>query len=215
MIIHRRRWDSRRGERRVWVGTHGWVWPARTPRRRSSCGQTAPRPWRPSSPGRVASSCGGGECRVRRENTLSVLRERLTFIFLGTALYDCQCMAYSLTRNYYTFLARPYPHTIRTKRGSSSDGRASALHAEGTGIDALLLQFIFYFLFLTGSRRDIGSTGRLHKTTVYDPTVRAAVHVSRFFGVPRAACFCPRHIYFTARPIKFRFRHRSAENPQR
>ena len=90
---------------------------------------------------------------MRRENTLSVLRERFTFIFLGTALYDCQCMAYSLTRNYYTFLARPYPHTIRTKRGSSSDGRASALHAEGTGIDALLLQFIFYFLFLTGSRR--------------------------------------------------------------
>ena len=62
-------------------------------------GKLPPRPWRPSSPGRVASSCGGGECRVRRENTLSVLRERLTFIFLGTALYDCQCMAYSLTRN--------------------------------------------------------------------------------------------------------------------
>ena len=116
---------------------------------------------------------------MRRENTLSVLRERLTFIFLGTALYDCQCMAYSLTRNYYTFLARPYPHTIRTKRGSSSDGRASALHAEGTGIDALLLQFVFYFLFLTGSRRDIGSAIKVIKRR---STIRRSALPSTFPG---------------------------------
>jgi hypothetical protein len=63
------------------------------------------------------------------------------------------------------------------------------LHAEGTGIDALLLQFVFYFFFLTGSRRGHRIRDKSHKTTVYDPTVRAAVHVSRFFGVPGAACF--------------------------
>ena len=33
-------------------------------------------------------------------------------------------------------------------RGCSSNGRASALHAEGTGIDTLLLHFFFFFLKL-------------------------------------------------------------------
>ena len=55
------------GEGRVTAGTHGWVWPARSPRRDSSCGQTAQPPWRPSLPGRVASDCVGGRPRGRRE----------------------------------------------------------------------------------------------------------------------------------------------------
>ena len=44
---------------------------------------------------------------------------------------------------------RPYDSN---KKGSSSDGRASALHAEGRGIDALLLNSYFAFFLLTGSR---------------------------------------------------------------
>ena len=50
---------------------------------------------------------------------------------------------HSLGRRQNTFLPRLFARTIRTKRGSSSDGRASALHAEGRGIDALLLHFVF------------------------------------------------------------------------
>ena len=36
-------------------------------------------------------------CDVKTRSRFCPLR--LTFIFLGTALCDCQCMAYSLTRN--------------------------------------------------------------------------------------------------------------------
>ena len=60
------------GEGRVSAGTHGWVWPARNPRRGSSCGQTAQPPWRPSLPGRVASDCVGERPRGRREKTCGV-----------------------------------------------------------------------------------------------------------------------------------------------
>ena len=130
------------GEARVCAGTHGWVWPARSPRRDSSCGQTAQPPWRPSLPGRVASDCVGGRPRGRREKHRGVCQTN-TFISLRTAMLACWRMAHSLGRRQNTFLPRLFARTIRTKRGSSSDGRASALHAEGRGIDALLLQFVF------------------------------------------------------------------------
>ena len=139
-------------EGRVSAGTHGWVWPARSPRRGSSCGQTAQPPWRPSLPGRVASDCVGGRPRGRRETPRCVPNGN-TFISLRTAKLACWRMAHSLGRRQNTFLPRLFARTNRPKRGSSSDGRASALHAEGRGIDALLLQIVFFAFFsLTGSR---------------------------------------------------------------
>ena len=38
--------------------------------------------------------------------------------------------------------------------GCSSNGRASALHAEGTGIDTLLLHFFFFFFFFFGAAKE-------------------------------------------------------------
>lgn len=131
------------GEARVCAGTHGWVWPARSPRRDSSCGQTAQPPWRPSLPGRVASDCVGGRPRGRREKHRGVCQTVTPSYLSEPPSLRVSVWRHSLGRRQNTFLPRLFARTIRTKRGSSSDGRASALHAEGRGIDALLLQFVF------------------------------------------------------------------------
>ena len=180
-VVDGKKGSGREGEGRVSAGTHGWVWPARSPRRGSSCGQTAQSPWRPSLPGRVASDCVGGRPRGRREKHRGVCQTN-TFISLRTAMLACWRMAHSLGRRQNTFLPRLFARTIRTKRGSSSDGRASALHAEGRGIDALLLQIVFLpFFSLTGSRTkpELHSPKRA-MTPVCDPC-REKSHVSRFF----------------------------------
>ena len=93
------------------------------------------------------------DVRVGAVRNTAVCAKRNTLISLRTAKLACWRMAHSLGRRQNTFLPRLFARTIRTKRGSSSDGRASALHAEGRGIDALLLQIVFFAFFsLTGSR---------------------------------------------------------------
>ena len=80
-------------------------------------------------------------------------------------------MAHSLGRRQNTFLPKLFARTIRTKRGSSSDGRASALHAEGRGIDALLLQnriFAFFPLTVSRTKPEVHSPKRA-MTRVCDP----------------------------------------------
>lgn len=128
------------GEGRVSAGTHGWVWPARSPRRGSSCGQTAQPPWRPSLPGRRLRLC---RPRGRREKLRGVCQTGAPSYVSEPPCLRVSVWLHSLGRRQNTFLPRLFARTIRTKRGSSSDGRASALHAEGRGIDALLLQFVF------------------------------------------------------------------------
>ena len=179
-VVDGKKGSGREGEGRVSAGTHGWVWPARSPRRGSSCGQTAQSPWRPSLPGRVASDCVGGRPRGRRETPRCVPNQN-TFISLRTAKLACRRMAHSLGRRQNTFLPRLFARTIRTKRGSSSDGRASALHAEGRGIDAPTPNSYFAFFPLTGSRTkpELHSPKRA-MTRVCDPC-REKSHVSRFF----------------------------------
>jgi hypothetical protein len=93
------------------------------------------------------------DVRVGAVRNTAVCAKRNTLISLRTAKLACWRMAHSLGRRQNTFLPRLFARTNRPKRGSSSDGRASALHAEGRGIDALLLQIVFFAFFsLTGSR---------------------------------------------------------------
>ena len=197
------------GEGRVSAGTHGWVWPARSPRRGSSYGQTAQPPWRPSLPGRVASDCVGGRPRGRREKLRGVCQTGAPPYISEPPCLRVSVWLHSLGRRQNTFLPRLFARTIRTKRGSSSDGRASALHAEGRGIDALLLQFVFclfssdWFPFET---REASDDAGLRPHVAKNHTFPG------FLSLFLAACFLASANQEPSSPNQNVVSHRSVEN---
>ena len=165
------------GEGRVSAGTHGWVWPARSPRRGSSCGQTAQPPWRPSLPGRVASDCVGERPRGRQRN--SAVCAKLAHLHISpnrlacVSAYGCIVWGEDKTRFFPDYSpVRFEPKGVVAQMVE----RPLCMRKVGGSMPSYSNSYFAFFL-LTGSR---SKPEKRAMTPVCDP-IREKSHVSRFF----------------------------------